>query len=287
MRTLERGRRLGGRTSVAVTERKRTVPPAVREAFGVDGDEIPLGGGEGMSVRIGGVVLKRVHDVDEAEWTQGLQARLGEDGFRIAAPVPTLTGHWTHDGWSASRFVDGLRPVAPAWRAIATVGVRFSDAAEAARHGGGTETLGARTHRWAVADRVAWGEAQVDLPTTVGAVAAELAALLGDPPRDRQVVHGDLTGNVYVDRDDVPVVLDFSPYLRPREWGKAIVVADAVLWNGAALVLAQSFAATARTRDLLGRALLFRLVAEQLAAEPRHGAQLGPYRRMLSSLHRP
>jgi hypothetical protein len=78
------------------------------------------------------------------------------------------------------------------------------------------------------------------------------------------------------------VVLDFSPYLRPREWGEAIVVADAVLWNGAALVLAQSFAATARGRDLLGRALLFRLVAEQLAAEPRHGGQLGAYRRTLS-----
>jgi hypothetical protein len=130
------------------------------------------------------------------------------------------------------------------WRAVAAVGLRFSDVAEAARHGGGTETLGARTHRWALADRVAWGEAQVDLPTTASTVAAELAALLADPPRDRQVVHGDLTGNVYVDRDDVPVVLDFSPYLRPREWGEAIVVADAVLWNGAALVLAQSFAAT-------------------------------------------
>jgi hypothetical protein len=178
-------------------------------------------------------------------------------------------------------------PLAPAWRAVAAVGLRFSDAAEAARHVGGAETLAARTHRWAVADRVAWGEAHVDLPAAASAVATELVALLDDPPGDRQVVHGDLTGNVYVDRDDVPVVLDFSPYLRPREWGEAIVMAAAVLWNGAALALAQSFAASARGRDLLGRALLFRLVAEQLAAEPRHGAQLGPYRRMLSALQRP
>ena len=272
---------------MAVTECKRTVPPAVREAFGVAGDEVPLGGGEGVSVRIGRVVLKRVHDVDEAEWTQGLQARLKEDGFRIAAPVPTLTGRWTQDGWSASRFVDGLRPAAPAWPLVAAVGLRFSDAAEAARHGGGAETLAARTHRWAVADRVAWGEARVDLPSAASAVATELEALLGDPPRDRQVVHGDLTGNVYVDRDDVPVVLDFSPYLRPREWAEAIVVADAVLWNGAPLLLAQSFAASARGRDHLGRALFFRLVAEQLAAEPRHGAELEPYRRVQSALHRP
>jgi len=85
----------------------------------------------------------------------------------------------------------------------------------------------------------------------------------------------------------VGTVLDFSPYLRPREWAVAIVVADVVLWNGADLLLAESFAATAGGRDLLGRALLFRMVAEQLAAEPRHGAHLGPYRRVLSALRDP
>jgi hypothetical protein len=51
-------------------------------------------------------------------------------------------------------------------------------------------------------------------------------------------------------------------------------------------VLAQSFAATAPRRDLLGRALLFRLVAEQLAVEPRQGAHLEPYRRVLSAVRR-
>jgi hypothetical protein len=42
----------------------------------------------------------------------------------------------------------------------------------------------------------------------------------------------------------------------------AIVVADAVLWNGAKRSLAESFAATASVRDLLGRGLTFRMVAE-------------------------
>jgi hypothetical protein len=129
-----------------------------------------------------------------------------------------------------------------------------------------------------------WGETQFHLGTEAAAVHVQLAALLGDPPTDRQVVHGDLTGNVYVDRSQVPVILDFSPYLRPRQWAVVIVVADAVLWNGAQPSLAASFAATASARDLLGRALIFRLVAEQLAAEPRHGAHLEPYRRVLAAL---
>jgi hypothetical protein len=75
----------------------------------------------------------------------------------------------------------------------------------------------------------------------------------------------------------MPVVLDVSPYLRPRRWAAAIVIADAVLWNGADPELAESFASVVPDRDLLGRALAYRLVAEQLAERPRHGADLRPY----------
>jgi fructosamine-3-kinase len=119
-------------------------------------------------------------------------------------------------------------------------------------------------------------------------VYERFAALLGDPPTACQVVHGDLSGNVHVDRSGTPVVLDFSPYLRPREWAAAIVIADAVLWNGAPLSLARSFASTRPGRDLLARALIFRIVADQLATtdrtDRRHGAHLDPYRRVLAAL---
>lgn len=92
-----------------------------------------------------------------------------------------------------------------------------------------------------------------------------------------------MSGNVFLDPAGVPVILDVSPYLRPRRWAAAIVTADAVLWNGASVSLAASFASEP-DRDLLGRALIFRLVAEQLADNPRHGALLEPYRRLLSAL---
>jgi uncharacterized protein (TIGR02569 family) len=266
-----------------MSEPALSVPAAVREAFGLDGDGVALPGGEGVTVRIGDVVLKQVHDPDEAEWTSDLQSRMARDGFRLARPVPTLAGRWTHESWSATQFIPGLRPVAPAWHVVTAIGLRFSDAAELARDGQ-TGPLAARTHRWAVADRAAWDEVGVDLVPEATEVYVGLGALLGDPPTDRQLVHGDLTGNVHRDATDVPVVLDFSPYLRPREWAAAIVVADAALWHGAEPWLAASFAMTDSGRDLLGRALGFRLVAEQLAAEARHGAHLEPYRRVLSTV---
>jgi uncharacterized protein (TIGR02569 family) len=275
-----------------MSEGVASVSATVREAFGVEGVAVPLGAGEGVTVRVGGVVLKRVHDVDEAEWAQALQARLSEDGFRLARPVPTVDGRWTHAGWSAAQFVPGLRPLAPDWQAVVAVGLRFSDAAEAVRDAD-AGVLAARTHRWAVADRCAWGEGQLDLASEApeapeapeaAEVHERLTALLGDPPTARQVVHGDLSGNVHVDRSGTPVVLDFSPYLRPREWAAAVVIADAVLWNGAPLSLARSFASTRPGRDLLARALIFRMVADQLAATDRgHGAHLAPYRRVLAA----
>ena len=259
------------------------VPDRVRAAFNVRGDAIALAGGEGLSVRVGDVVLKRVHDVEEADWTQDLQSRMRCEGFRVPSPVATRTGRWTCGGWSASQLIAGLRPLIPDWSTITEVGLRFSDAAEAARHDG-VELLARRTHRWAVADRVAWGETRVTLSPEMADIHAQIVPMLGTAGKERQLVHGDLAGNVCTDPTGLPVVLDVSPYLRPRRWAGAIVVTDAVLWHGAPLSLATSFAVTPQARDLLGRALCFRLVAEALADGPRHGADLEPFQRVLRAL---
>lgn len=260
-----------------------TTPPDADAlaAFGVDGPPVLLAGGEGLSFHVADVVVKRVGDVSESEWTQALLSRVEPNAFRIADPVATAEGRWVHDGWMASRFVDGLRPLAPAWTEIIDAGLRFCDAAERVRHDG-AEVLARRTHRWAVADRVAWGEQQVQLESEAADVHDQLMRFVQVPVRrDEQLVHADLTGNVFVDPEGSPVILDVSPYLRPREWAAAVVVADAVLWNGADLSLARSFARDAASRDLLARALIFRMVAEQLAGSPRHGGFLQPYRDVL------
>jgi uncharacterized protein (TIGR02569 family) len=229
------------------------------------------------------VVFKRVDDPNEAGWTQALLARTEQDGFLVPEPRPTSDGRWVHEGWSASRFVEGLRPAAPSWSVIAEAGLRFADAAERARSGG-HEVLSRRTHRWAIADRVAWAEAHVALDPEAAEIHEWIATLLGETTGQEYLVHADLSGNVFVDPSDVPVILDVSPYLRPRRWAVAIVVADAVLWSGAEVALAESFASSATDRDLFGRALIFRMVAEQLGDNPRRGAFLGPYRRILTAL---
>jgi len=256
---------------------------AVLDAFAIDGDPLALPGGEGMSFRVGDFVVKRVHDASEAEWTQALLSRTEQDGFRIPEPIQTADGHWAYDRWSASRFVPGLRSAVPLWNDIATAGLIFADAVERARSGG-AEILARRSHSWAFADRVAWGEAKPELNPEATEVYLAITARLTKKAIGDQIVHGDLTGNVYLDPSGVPVILDFSPYLRPRRWAVAIVFCDAVLWNGADLSLARSFATDPTDRDLFARALIFRLVAEQAAENPRHGAHLQPYRDVLPAL---
>jgi uncharacterized protein (TIGR02569 family) len=259
--------------------------PSLLARFGLDGEPEVLAGGEGLAFRVGSVVVKRVHDAAEAAWVQGLLARLEPDGFRVAAPIATHDGGWIADGWSACEWLPGLEPLAPAWPGVIDAGLRFCDAAEQARAGGGAEVLGSRRHRWAVADRVVWDGEHVRLPEPATAIRQRIETLLAPEPDPARVfVHGDLTGNVFVDVDEVPVVLDVAPYLRPRGWAAAIVVGDAVLWNDAHPALAVELAADDQARDLLGRALLFRLVAEQLATSPRYGATLPPYQRVLDAL---
>ncbi len=261
-----------------------TPPRRVLERFGLRGEATPLAGGEGVTFRVGEGVVKRVHDVDEAEWTQALLASIAQDGFRVAEPIVATDGSWTVDGWSGSCWLPDLRPLAPAWDAVIDAGLRFGAAAESARAGGGAEILDRRTHRWAVAEQVAWGQAEVALSHDARAVVDRVGPLLAAPSDERHVVHGDLTGNVFADPTGVPVILDVSPYLRPRRWAAAIVIADAVLWNGVDPTMARGFASDEHDRDLLGRALVFRLVAEQLASAPRHHADVAPFRHVLDAL---
>jgi hypothetical protein len=187
------------------------------------------------------------------------------------------------DGWSASRYIPDLRSGVPLWSDITAAGLLFADSAERARDGG-ADILARRSHRWAFADRVACGEAKPDLSAEATQIYLAIKVLLTEKVSGNQVVHGDLTGTVYFDPSGIPVVLDFLPYLRPRRSAVAIVVGDAVLWNAADLSLATSFAADPNDCDLLGRALIFRLVAEQVAKSSRHEANLEPYREVLSAL---
>jgi uncharacterized protein (TIGR02569 family) len=239
----------------------------VVSAFGGDPARLThLSGGQGASWRAGSVVLKRVDDEREIAWLAAVLEHVAEGPeFRVARPVTRPDGSYAADGWSAtcwlegahepSRFEDALAVSGAFHRALADVPATWP------------EFLRDRATPWAVGDRAAWGEQPVR--RDAGQLRAVLdrleplrvSAWAGSAP---QVIHADLGGNVlFADGSGLPpAIIDVSPYYRPRPFAEAVLVADAVAWDGAPLEFAERFVTTGTSRrEALGRAVVFRLVA--------------------------
>jgi uncharacterized protein (TIGR02569 family) len=224
------------------------IPGRVLRAFGLDVD-VPLRP-IGRAFVADHLVLKQVDDEAEATWCAETLAQLQPQGVRIARPVPSAAGAWVIDGWTASERVGGRN--APRWRDVIDAGRAFHHATAGVPR---PEMLDARTHRWARADRLAWGEDESpDEPPLVSALLQRVRPL--DLPS--QIVHGDLGGNILFASGLDPAVIDFSPYWRPPGYALAVVVVDAVVWSRTGVDLIDALDAEDRAQ-LLARATLFRL----------------------------
>jgi uncharacterized protein (TIGR02569 family) len=229
------------------------VPPAsVLEAWAVS-DPQPLAGGQGEAYRCGSLVLKPVDDSVHAVWlAEVLDALDINADLRVVRPARSIDGRWVVDGWAAWHWMAGEhRP--GAWDEILELSERFHRAVAGVRWSAAMVS----SHRWALADRVAWGEAAGEVPE------AALPLLSRRRPVDlpSQLIHGDLGGNVLFHDALPPAVIDVSPYWRPAIYPSAIVVADAVAWGGAADDLVERLLRQ-QGDQLLLRAVLFRVVTD-------------------------
>jgi uncharacterized protein (TIGR02569 family) len=164
------------------------------------------------------------------------------------------------EGWTAWPFLEG-RHEAGRWADVIAVGERFHAAtADIAR----PPFLDRRTDRWSLADRVAWeGVASRGDHMNVRHVVT-LMSRLRPVAQPSQLIHGDLTGNVLFHPTLPPAVIDLSPYWRPRAFASAIVVADALVWEGADESLLDAVSALPDFPQHLARALIYRLITEHL-----------------------
>lgn len=279
-------------------------PRAVLDAFGVGGEADlgpapgaaqdvptapverlrPLPGGQGSSVLAGPLVLKphAAEHLAEARWSAEVVERIAGRavGFRVARPVRARDGALFVEGWGATEFLDGeLRGAGPQdWPALVEAGRAYNEALRELPRPG---LLDLRTHRWALADRVAFG---APYPDPVPAARLLLETLLRQrrpSAEPAQVIHGDLAGNVLFSPGRPPAVIDFSPYWRPADYALAVAAVDALLWYEAPVSVLELVAGRTGPdfADHLIRALIFRLVAHSeavKAAGPAASAGLDP-----------
>jgi uncharacterized protein (TIGR02569 family) len=249
-------------------------PRAAIEAFGLPGTPLPLAGGRGNAWRVGELVLRPVADGEPPlEWQADVLGSIAQHEFRLSLPRKTLDGAFACQGWCVWQFVEGVHEERR-WREIITVGELFHEAlAEVAE----PDFIARRTDPWAIGDRVAWG----DLPAKPFMHVEHLANLVAmRRPLDsrRQLVHGDLTGNVLFAEELAPAIIDFSPFWRPPAYASAIVVADALVWEGVDESLIDAAAHIPHFLQFLVRALIMRAVVDLLFREgkptrPNHDAR--------------
>lgn len=226
-------------------------PPSVLRAWAVT-EPSRLDGGQGLSFSAGGLVLKPAGDLALAVWLAEVLDKVSADGVRVIRPVRSRSEQWVVDGWSAWQWLEGEHRL-DAWDEILEVSARFHRAVADVRWSPAVVA----SHRWAVADRVAWGEADADLPALVEPLLARRRPV--DLPC--QLVHGDLGGNVLFADSQPPAVIDVSPYWRPAGYADAIVVADAVAWAGADHDVVERLLSR-QGEQLLMRAVLFRVATD-------------------------
>lgn len=239
------------------------MPPSahVLAAFGAAVEPQPLGGGR-HAWRSGDLVLKPLDwamSPEELDWQGTVLDAVRQDGFRVARLRRARDGSALVDGWCAWEHVEGSHEERR-WAEVIAVGERFHAALAGVSR---PALIDARTDHWAIGDRVAWGE----LPAARFAHVKHLPRLLAalrpiDEPS--QLVHGDLTGNVLFARGLPPAVIDFSPYWRPTAFATAVVVGDALAWEGADESLLAAVEHVDDFPQFLLRALIYRIVVDAL-----------------------
>ena len=231
--------------------------PGVLHAFESDGDPIALPGGRGLAWRVGDLVFKPADlGLDELAWQADVLSTVRAPAVRLSFPQRATGGELVVDGWTAWSYLPGEHRTG-GWLEVIAVGDRFHRAVAGLAR---PAFIAARTDPWAIGDRVAWGERPTgpyrDVPHL-----ARLADRLAPIEAPSQLIHGDLTGNILF-ADGLPAaVIDLSLYWRPTGFATAIVVADALVWEGADQSLVASLGVVPDVGQMLVRALIYRLVA--------------------------
>lgn len=243
-------------------------PRAVLDAFGLTGTPTRLAGGRGTTWRVGAATLKPLDMAPAAlAWQADLLGRLDDRAdFRVSPPLRTSDGALTSRGWTAWRYEPG-RHLPRRWPEIVETG-RLLHAAVAAEPE--PAFLRERADRWAVGDRVAWGELPVDRFAGTKHLDA-LSAARRPVDANRQLIHGDLTGNVLFHAELPPLIIDLSPYWRAPGFADAVVIADALVWEGGTDRDVGPLLAEPDFAQYLLRALIYRAVSDHCARRAQPG----------------
>ncbi len=228
--------------------------------FGVEGEPVVLPGGEGQSYRVGNLVLKPTTDAIQSRWIAELLRTIPEVEFRVIQPAPTVDEKWVYSGWEANYFIEG-ETVKGRWKDKITVSRKFHSQLHGVER---PDFIGSRNNPWETADRIVWNEIREEYGENISHISSRLLRMKKPVNLEEQLIHGDMTGNILFHVALPPAVIDFSPYWRPTEYATAIIIVDAIVWEGADDTLLSEMPNTFQNNQLLIRAALWRIKTTEL-----------------------
>jgi uncharacterized protein (TIGR02569 family) len=229
----------------------------VLRAFGAGGENARIvDGGQGVTVRAGGLAFKRCENSELAEWLAGVMEGVEEDGFRIARPVRGVSGDFVVEGWCATRWLEGTAAINGRWQEAMSACSAFH---RAIRHVPYSPTLEGLDNPYTRVDAGLWRATPI-VDGRLGPMAEQLRQSLRPVTLPGQLLHGDPSeGNLlFCPREPVGII-DIAPYWHPADYALAVLLADGIAWSGAPPELLESVRESPEMDQLLARAVLFRL----------------------------
>lgn len=223
--------------------------------FGVSDNPVLLSGGEGRSFRAGNIVLKPTDNEVQVEWSAEVLQQIHDKAFRVNQPIKTIDGKWVYDGWQAFRFIEGSE-IKGRWQEKISVSRAFHQQLHGIER---PHFIGRRNTPWERADLIVWNDRDDEYGKKVRFVTDDLLAVKRPLQLEEQIIHGDMTGNILFDENLPPAIIDFSPYWRPAEYATAIIIVDAIVWEGAPDSILDAMENTFENNQLLIRATLWRI----------------------------
>lgn len=263
-------------------------PEHVIRAFGASGEPVPAGRAWDYGWRYEGLVLSPVTDSAQALWSAKVRTAVEIDGVGFSKSVRTSDGRLVLAGWQARHFVEG----AISARADETlVAAQRIDAAlaELAKPSFLAERVG---DIFTACDNAAWTDDPISVlekmldpnsiprsdcaeALTVAGGLLQLRSDLEGSSARLQVGHSDVHGTLLYDGSNAPVLTDVIPSWHFSGWSTAVAAVDALSMAGADEELLTRFDHIPMWRQLLVRAMCYRLFIHAVHPDSLPGAYRG------------
>jgi uncharacterized protein (TIGR02569 family) len=229
----------------------------VLHAFGATQIPIPLAGGQRQNYRSGQFVFKPARDNEETDWIAEFYLSAPSKSFRLPQPIRINTGGFVYKGWQAWCYIEG-QPGKGRWKEIVDICIQFHQ--EIAGVPKPDYFPRREQNPWVIADKVTWRELAYDHHPRIAPAVEQLLHYLCSVDDQCQLVHGDFGGNVLFAEGLPPAIIDFSPYWRPLPFAVGVVIADAIVWEGADISLIEAGSKLENFYQHLARAELRRII---------------------------